>query len=303
MQLKRLLQKLAWRIIAGRPPTFVEFDNTYHWLNYAYYTMMNDPSGPPREVYAWGALQGAALAKVLNYPRISILEFGVAGGAGLLAMEKIAGQVERLTGLQIDVYGFDSGVGMPAPIDYRDQPNMWFAGQFPMKREYLEHLLQRAKLYIGYVKDTLPAFIAANPAAMAFASFDLDIYSSTRDALELFNTDYEFLLPRVICYFDDINGHTYSEYTGERLAINEFNAQHDRCKLDVIHDLSWFVDRRYQNRYFWSHLYWAHFFDHPLYNELDSHRKGVYTDAHGSGLRAKPHSNWRENIQPIQPPG
>jgi hypothetical protein len=31
---------------------------------------------------------------------------------------------------------------------------------------------------------------------------------------------------RIHCYFDDIVGFTFSEYTGERLAITEFNNAH-----------------------------------------------------------------------------
>jgi hypothetical protein len=170
-------------------------------------------------------------------------------------MEKIAEGMEHMTELQIDVYGFDSVVGMPAPKDYRDQPNIGFAGQLPMKQTHLTHWLKPVKLYIGLVNKTLPTFISDKPTPVAFVSFDLDIYSSTRDALELFDADYESLLPRIICYFDDISGHTYSEYTGERLAINEFNAQHGQRKLDIIHNLSWFVDRRYKNRDFWPSLY------------------------------------------------
>ena len=48
-----------------------------------------------------------------------MLEFGVAGGAGLLSLERIAELVEGLTGVEIEVHGFDTGTGLPAPKDYR----------------------------------------------------------------------------------------------------------------------------------------------------------------------------------------
>ncbi len=39
-----------------------------------------------REAYVWGVVQGLALAKAIGYPRVSVIEFGVAGGAGLLGV-------------------------------------------------------------------------------------------------------------------------------------------------------------------------------------------------------------------------
>ena len=85
------------------------------------------------------------------------------------------------------VFGFDSGVGLPKPEDFRDQPNMWFEGQLPMDRAKLEPKLRRGKLCLGPLKETISTFIAGNPAPVGFASFDVDLYSSTRDALEFSN--------------------------------------------------------------------------------------------------------------------
>jgi hypothetical protein len=58
-------------------------------------------------------LQGVSLAKVLNLPRVSVFEFGVAGGSGLVSLERVAELVEQKTGVGIDVYGFDTGEGFP----------------------------------------------------------------------------------------------------------------------------------------------------------------------------------------------
>ena len=38
-----------------------------------------------------------------------MFEFGVAGGAGLVNLERIAELVEQKTGVGIDIYGFDTG--------------------------------------------------------------------------------------------------------------------------------------------------------------------------------------------------
>ena len=267
------------------PP--VPFDNMYPWLNYTFSVLKSERCAQSPQ-YAWGVMQGAALAKVLGLPRVSVIEFGVAGGHGLLALETISEAIERKTNIGIDVFGFDSGVGLPKPEDFRDQPNMWFEGQLPMDRAKLEAKLCRAKLCLGPVKETIPAFIAGNPSPVAFASFDLDLYSSTRDALLLFQSGYAYLLPRVVSYFDDICGFTYNDYCGERAAIAEFNTSKNTCKICPIYGLRYFIPRFARDDLWPDGMYFAHFFEHPLYNTLDSLNKVVATDINGTWLWAPP---------------
>jgi hypothetical protein len=81
-----------------------------------------------RPHYGYCVYQAALLAKKMNYQRISVLEFGVAGGQGLLNLEYQARQVEELLSIQIDIYGFDTGEGLPKPSDYRDLPYHWKEG-------------------------------------------------------------------------------------------------------------------------------------------------------------------------------
>ena len=210
-------------LLADREWADVPFDNTPPWLGRTTLDLMKQKRCATKPMYAYGVTAAAALAKVLNIPRITVVEFGVAGGWGLLAMEAIAASVEKKTGIGIDVVGFDTGVGLPKPEDYRDQPNMWFEGQLPMDRPALEAKLTRATLQIGNVRETLPYFLAGRPAPIGFVSQDFDLWSSTRDALTLYEADYDRLLPRVVTYFDDILGHTYNDFCGERRAIHEFN--------------------------------------------------------------------------------
>jgi hypothetical protein len=259
----------------------VPFDNLYPWLNYTFSELLKLTKGAYPQ-YAWGVTQGAALAKVLGLPRVSVIEFGVAGGYGLLALEQISKVVERETNIGIDVFGFDSGVGLPKPQDFRDQPNMWFDGQFPMDRAKLDLKLSRAKLCLGPVKETIPPFIAGNPAPVAFVGFDLDLYSSTRDALRLFKSNYAYLLPRVVSYFDDIFGHTYNDYCGERAAIIEFNSSNGTRKICPIHGLRYFIPRFARSELWPDGIYLAHFFEHPLYNAPDSFNKVDVMDANGT---------------------
>jgi hypothetical protein len=227
-------------------------------------------------------MQGAALAKVLGLPRVSVIEFGVAGGRGLLVLEKISELIERKTNVGIDIFGFDSGVGLPKAQDFRDQPNMWLEGQFPLDRAKLEPKLSRAKLCLGPVKETIPPFVAGNPAPVGFVSFDLDLYSSTRDALLLFKSNYVSLLPRVVSYFDDIFGHTYNDYCGERAAITEFNSSNGPAKICPIYGLRYFIPRFARDDLWPDGMYFAHFFEHPLYSTPDSFNKVVVIDVNGT---------------------
>ena len=59
--------------------------------------------------------KAAALASALNLPGFTSIEFGVAGGNGLVAMEQHAARLSSEMGLTIDVVGFDLAVGLPPP--------------------------------------------------------------------------------------------------------------------------------------------------------------------------------------------
>jgi hypothetical protein len=224
---------------------------------------------PDRAYYAWGVVNAAALAEALKISRISVIELGVAGGNGLVALENIAERVEKLWNIQIDVYGFDTGIGLPKPTDYRDLPNLFTEGLYPMDVESLQKRLRKAKLSLGLVEDTIPEFIASRPAPVGFISFDLDLYSSTMRAFRLLEADEKLLLPRIHCYFDDIIGFTYSEFTGELLAIAEFNASHAMRKISQIRGLTYQVASRYAHESWVEQFYIAHIFDHALYGQFD----------------------------------
>lgn len=188
----------------------------------------------------------------------------MAGGNGLISLERVAQKVEPLFQVKIDVYGFDTGAGLPKSQDNRDLPNLWTEGAFPMDFEKLKKRLTKAQLLLGMVEDTVPRFIHSTPAPVAFISFDLDYYSSTIQASRLFEANQAVLLPRIDCYFDDILGFTYSDYSGERLAIAEFNSSHDTRKISPIYGLKYFLPAAY-NQAEWSEAFFlAHIFDHDL---------------------------------------
>jgi hypothetical protein len=295
---RRLARRVLPRAVVDTLRSPPGFDNSYPWLNHAFARVVRDTRCALRPQYAWGVLQGAALARVLGVPRVSVLEFGVAGGHGLLAMECAAVAARRMTGVDIEVIGFDRGEGLPRPRDYRDQPNMWFEGQLPMDRAALEGALSRASLRVGDVAETLPAFLAGGPAPVAFASFDLDLYGSTRDALEVFAADLHHLMPRVLAYFDDIFGYTYNEFCGERLAIREFNRRSEHRKICPVHGLRYFLPRSTFHDLWPDGMHWTHLFRHPLYGTLDSHRKPMFMDVHGNYVEARPDRRRRDRRRP-----
>jgi hypothetical protein len=255
--------KLSEEEAAARSP----FD--YAYVNLIHERIMARGGASLRANYLYGVLLAARLANVLGIPAISTIEFGVAGGRGLLALEKASVYAEEAFGVAIDVYGFDSGHGLPKPTDFRDCPNLFLEGQFPLDEARLLPSLERAELIVGLVDRTVPEFMSRRPAPIGFVSFDLDLYSSTACALRAFEGDPELLLPRVLCYFDDITGFTYADHNGERLAISEFNDAHQRRKLSPIYAAEFYVPQR-ESRGLWPQkLYFAHILDHPRYGDYD----------------------------------
>ena len=237
-----------------------------------------------RPGYLWGSLHGAHLAKTLGVPAISLVEFGVAGGNGLIALEVIAERIEQTFGIKTSVYGFDTGEGLPETRDLRDCPNLFARGGFPMAVNDLKKRLRKAKLILGAVEDTLPKFAdEIRSCPVAFISFDLDYSSSTKAAMRLLELEVSMLLPRVHCYFDDITGYTYCDYNGERLAIAEFNEEHAQRKLSPIYGLRHYVPRRFANNLWVEKYFMAHLFDHDLYGRHDGlvrhHRMNLAKDS------------------------
>ena len=219
-----------------------------------------------RPHYAFCMLKAAELAAALGKRKVSAIEFGVANGAGLAEMELIAKKVERMTGVELEIYGFDRGAGLPKPQGYRDLPYWFSESLYGMHDRQHIGSLQRSELVIGEVGDTVRDFIAKYaPAPIGCVLNDLDFYSSTVQAMRIFDFDEGSgagFLPRVLLYFDDILGSTselYGDFTGQRLAIDEFNATHVDTKISPIYALAPFFQR-------WHHkCYSLHFHSHTEY--------------------------------------
>jgi hypothetical protein len=220
----------------------------------------------PRPNYAYAVYRAAMQARALGLLAISAIEFGVGQGEGLLAMEAVASEIETATGVHIATFGFDLGEGLPAPQDYRDLPYLYAPGYYRLDLATLRARLTRSELILGNVEHTVPGFLQRDLPPLGFVAFDLDFYSSTVAALKLFDSaDSERYLPRVLCYFDDIANEQalQTEYTGELLALNEFNAQHPTIKIDRV---TGFEYSRVIRDVWNIKMYVCHFFDHPRYN-------------------------------------
>jgi hypothetical protein len=213
-----------------------------------------------RPPYLLGIVAAAAQAKRQLINKISVIEFGVAGGAGLIAMQEEAAVVERETGVLIKVYGFDMGpTGLPSFIgDHRDHPEEWKPGDFPMDVAALRARLDdRTKLVLGNIGDTVPTFFENfSPAPIGFVSIDLDLYSSTRDALRVFLGPGERMLWHTPMYFDDIDSMFNHRFAGERLAIDDFNASSAHVKIDKWHGVQ--RGRPFPERPYLQQMYVAH---------------------------------------------
>lgn len=191
-------------------------------LRYRYW-LVNRPH------YAYGIHRAIDAASRLGFKEVTVIEFGVAGGNGLVALERHAEYLGKKQNIKVHVVGFDSGTGLPPSQDHRDQPYRWSGGFYGMDEAALRGRLHNAELVIGPVDDTLAKWIdekldQLQVAPVGFVSFDLDFWSSTIEAFELFrNSALVQTLPRVVCYFDDI---VFSiDAIGELRAISDFNAE------------------------------------------------------------------------------
>ncbi|MCA9246768.1 MAG: hypothetical protein KDA42_06620 [Planctomycetales bacterium] len=203
-----------------------------------------------------GVLKAADNAQQQGAGEMCAIEFGVAGGSGLIALEQCAEMVTRELGIKIQVCGFDAGSGLPELCgDYRDHPDQWMPLDYAMDEAALRRRLRpTTNLILGNVADTVPQFVAEQQSApVGFVSFDMDLYSSTAAALQIFSRTDRNMLRRTILYFDDVDFDCSHKFAGELLAIQEFNERNEQVKIDrwrscrkqcVFKDNPW-IDKMY----------------------------------------------------------
>jgi hypothetical protein len=236
-----------------------------------------------RGQYLWSVLHAARLARALGKPAVSVIEMGVAGGNGLLELERCAAIAADIFDVEVAVAGFDSGAGMPPITDRRDLPWAIEQGVLAMDVPALQARLTSAELVLGLVEETVPRWLAENHPPIGFVAFDLDLYTGTMAAFGLFEGSADRLLPRVACYFDDIFGYGWSDWAGERAAITDFNAAHER-KIGKFHGLRYELPRNEAVQAWSEQIYLAHVFDAPDYDVLEQTLPRMWED----GLRLRP---------------
>lgn len=227
-----------------------------------------------RPMYAYGVRKAVELARSLGHSGVTVVEFGVGEGGGLEALSRHARRYSRSSGIDVHVFGFDSGHGLPESTDYRDVPYMWVRGQYQLGGgESLARLAGSAQLVLGDVSGTVPEFLlthadhlAKNP--LGFVSFDLDYYSSTTSALALFRDAHDdHLLPRVTSYFDDTL--SIVEETGELAAIADFNRAAKKGTVGKVNALRAHLPF---NPVWADQIFEYHRFEHPDYSRHESAR-------------------------------
>lgn len=226
--------------------------------------------------YAANVWLAAKEAVKLGYTSISVIEFGVATGNGLLSLQFHAREIGNLMGIDIQVYGFDTGEGMPDTTeDYRNALYMYPSKIYKMDYQKLEPQLEKAKLVLGNIEETGKKFFEEYaPAPIGAIMIDVDWYTSAVAALNILQTNYENVMPRIYMYFDDILfGHT--EHIGEGLAIHEFN-QKNKGLINISpeqgHRYNTPISPVQDEHYPWQipNGKICHFYQHPLYNKCVS---------------------------------
>ncbi len=221
-----------------------------------------------RPNYAYGLLRAADTAKFFGLEAVTVCEFGVARGNGLINMVDVAAEVTRVTGVRFRIVGFDTGAGLLPPGGPKDHPELWSSGDFAMEdpAALKRRLDGKAELILGDIADTIAPFVKTlEPRCpLGFVSIDVDVYSATVSALRGLGGQKECYLPAVSFYFDDTLFYFANERCGELAAIAEYNAATpDR---PIFQDRSlpgWRPDSLSFSPWHRA-MYVAHILDHPF---------------------------------------
>jgi hypothetical protein len=217
-----------------------------------------------RANYLYGMLRAADVAKYFGRKRVTVIEFGVASGAGLLNMIELAPAIERETGIELRIVGFDTGRGLPPVHGYKDHPELWNPGDFRMEdRDTLMRKIGgRAEIIWGDIAETIEVFTDnIDPCTpLGFISVDVDLYSATKAALRCLASRPEKYNPAVSMYFDDVGFFFANEWAGELAAIAEFNGEQDLRK--IAPDRSLPGHRPLKGESWYSAMYVCHVLDH-----------------------------------------
>ena len=217
-----------------------------------------------RQQYAFSLLKTAELAKAQGLKSVTVIEFGVAAGAGLINICNISRKITKLTGVDFAIFGFDSGKGMPPPCDHRDHPEIFSEGSYPLidRSALIRALPHNAELILGDIQETLPPFLAGlSPSSpLGFVVIDVDYYSSARECLNVFLGAADNYLPWTLVYLDDVGFESANPWTGELLAVREFNEENEMRKIHLFEGLR--HKRLFKHTSWIDQVYLLHILDH-----------------------------------------
>lgn len=217
-----------------------------------------------RQNNAYAILKAGDAARALGIKTVSLAEFGVATGSGLMNMAEIARKVTEETGVEFKLYGFDTGEGMPPARDYRDHPDMYGSGDFKMDVDRLKAKLpNNCHLKLGPVAETVGAFLKSLPDSepLGYAVIDVDYYYSAVDAFRIFAGKPTQYLPLALVYLDDIWCERHNSACGERLALAEWNADHPQRLVERHPFLE--QGRIFRRARWLNQMHFLHVLDHP----------------------------------------
>ena len=169
--------------------------------------------------------------------------------------------------VSIEIYGFDTGSGLPAPDLNEDLPFLWKKGLYNTNKTALEGKI-KSKIFYGDVKNTLDDFVKINRNKICCIFFDLDLYTSTINFLNQIPKINDHLLPRVLCYFDDVYvfENYINQFNGVFKAIDEFNKNFSDYKLG--YSVDHFKDFKFPLAK--TSIYTLHSFKNELYKKYIS---------------------------------
>ena len=177
---------------------------------------------------------------------ISVVEFGVGRGGGMISMLKISRIFSKVLNMKIRVVGVDNGKGLPRPKDSRDHPEIWREGEFRLSDSdmlpRLKRLLsnKKARIVIGDLEtdmERIAASVSDGSTQVGFISIDVDYYSSTKPILDwISRSDTRSFIDYCPIYFDDTESlWSFNRFSGQELAIQEFNKMSNRFYLENKH--------------------------------------------------------------------
>jgi hypothetical protein len=221
-----------------------------------------------RQQYAYSLLKTAELARGQGLTSVTVIEFGVAAGAGLVNICEISRKITKLTGVDFQIFGFDSGKGMPPARDHRDHPEIFSEGSFPLVNHsaLMQALPPNARLILGDIEETLPPFLhklSAN-SPMGFVVIDVDYYRSAKECLNVFLGAADNYLPWTLVYLDDTGFESANPWAGELLAVREFNEENEMRKIHIFAGLR--HKRLFKHTSWFDQIYLLHVLDHERRN-------------------------------------